>query len=224
MWIDHKKFKELVLQRWCKPSKGYGLERIVQKLGRFKQVLLKFNKSYVGDVVQNYNTDKENYQNAQLSLQTNPHSSVLQREERVAGEIFATHARIYDSFLRQISKVNWLRYGDDNTAYFHACLKQRRASNRITSYVNESSQLIERFEEVVDHFVNHFRKVMGSQSTASVPIQRSCFRLGHRLSLDQHLGLIKPFTRKEVEDALFSISSIKSPGPDGYGSGFFKAL
>ncbi|XP_062103378.1 uncharacterized protein LOC133814434 [Humulus lupulus] len=218
MWTDHEKFTELVLQSWCKPCKGYGLERIVRKLGRLEQVLRKFNKSDAGDVVQNYNTAKENYQNAQLSLQTDPHSSVMQREERVAGELFATHARIYDSFMRQRSKINWLCYATQ------ACLKQRRASNRITSYVNESGQLIERFEEVVDHFVNHFRKVMGSQSTASVLIQTSCFRLGHRLALDQQLGLIKPFTRKEVEDALFSISSIKSPDPDWYGSGFFKAM
>ncbi|XP_062085581.1 uncharacterized protein LOC133791679 [Humulus lupulus] len=100
MWTDHEKFTELVLQSWCKLCKGSGLERIVQKLGRLEQVLRKFNKNVVGDVVQNYNTAKENYQNAQLSLQTDPHSTVLQREERVAGELFATHARIYDSFLR----------------------------------------------------------------------------------------------------------------------------
>ncbi|XP_062080726.1 uncharacterized protein LOC133785514 [Humulus lupulus] len=172
----------------------------------------------------NYTTAKEKYQAAHLSLQNDPHSSELQREERIAGEFFANHARLYDSFLRQKRKVNWLRYGDDNTTYFHACLKQRRASNRITSFVNESGQLVERFEDVVDHFVNHFQKIMGSQSSASVPIQKSCFRFGHRLSLDQQIALIKPFTRKEVEDALFSINAIKSLGPDGYGSGFFKVM
>ncbi|XP_062118749.1 uncharacterized protein LOC133832420 [Humulus lupulus] len=205
MWTSHDNFKEIVMQSWCKPSKGYGLERIVRKLGRLKQVLRKFNKSTVGDVVQNYNTVKDNYQAAQLSLQSDPHSSDFQRKERLEGR-----------------KVN--RYGDDNTTYFHACLKQRRASNRITSFVNESGQLIKRFEDVVAHFVNHFQKIMGSQSNASVPIQRSCFRLGHRLSLDQQIFFIKPFTRKEVEDSLFIISPIKILGPDGYGSGFFKAM
>ncbi|XP_062118736.1 uncharacterized protein LOC133832403 [Humulus lupulus] len=224
MWTDHDNFKETVMQSWCKPSKGYGLERIIRKLGRLKHVLRKFNKRTVGDVVQNYTIAKENYQAAQINLQGDPHSTDLQREERLAGEIFSNHARIYDNFLRQKSKVNWLRYGDDNTTYFHACLKQRRASNRITSFVNETGQLIERFEDVVAHFVNHFRKIMGSQSNASVPIQRSCFRYGNSLSLDQQICLIKPFTKKEVEDALFSISPIKSPGPDGYGSGFFKVM
>ncbi|XP_062075046.1 uncharacterized protein LOC133779059 [Humulus lupulus] len=223
-WTDHDNFKETVMQSWCKPSKGHVLERIIRKLGRLKHVLRKFNKRTVDDVVQNYTIAKENYQAAQIYLQGDPHSTELQREERLAGEIFSNHARIYDSFLRKKSKVNWLRYGDDNNAYFHACLKQRRASNRITSFVNETGQLIERFEDVVAHFVNHFRKIMGSQSNASVPIQRSCFRYGNSLSLDQQICLIKPFTKKEVEDALFSISPIKISGPDWYGSGFKGAL
>ncbi|XP_062093651.1 uncharacterized protein LOC133799668 [Humulus lupulus] len=83
------------------------------------------------------------------------------------------------------SKVDWFRYGDDDTVYFHACLKQRRAYNCITSVVTESGQLIEKFDDVVAHFVTHFQKIMGSKSSASVPIQHSCFSLGHRLTLDQ---------------------------------------
>ncbi|XP_062109574.1 uncharacterized protein LOC133821078 [Humulus lupulus] len=224
MWTDHVSFKDTVMQSWRKPIKGVGLVRIVRKLSRLKVVLRKFNKHFVGDVAQNYSLAKDNYQNAQVSLQKNPHSKELQREEYLAGERFAYHARAYDSFLRQKSKVDWLRYGDDNTAYVHACLKQRRAFNCITSVVTESSQLIEKFDDVVAHFVTHFQKIMGSNSSASVLIQHSCFSLGHRLSLDQQINLVRPFTKKEVKDALFSISSIKSPGPDGYGSGFFKAM
>ena len=34
--------------------------------------------------------------------------------------------------------------------------------------------------------------------------------------------LIKPPTLKEIRTALFSIDSNKTPGPDGFGAGFFK--
>ncbi|XP_062088587.1 uncharacterized protein LOC133795153 [Humulus lupulus] len=71
--------------------------------------------------------------------------------------------KLYDSFLRQKSKINWLKFGDDNTAFFHACLKQRKEVNRIASFVSDNGQLVENYEEV-------------------------------------------------------------SPSPDGYGSGFFKAM
>ncbi|XP_062114224.1 uncharacterized protein LOC133825275 [Humulus lupulus] len=170
MWTNHEDFREIVLQSWSKPIKVHGLERIMRKLMRLKHVLRKFNRRTIGDVVHNYTVAKKNYQAAQNQLQQDPHSAVLQREERLA------------------------------------------------------CQLNEKFEDVVAHFVNHFRSIMGSKSTASVPIQRTCFSHGNILSLDQQLSLIKPFTKKEVEAALFSINPIKSPGPDGYGSSFFKAM
>ncbi|XP_062102854.1 uncharacterized protein LOC133813456 [Humulus lupulus] len=164
MWTEHMRFKDTVLQSWNKPIKGKGLVRIVRKLSRLKVVLCKFNKHVVGDVAQHYSLAKEKYQATQGSLQRNPHSIELQREESLAGTCFAYHSKAYDSFLRQKSKVDWLHYGDDNTAYFHACLKQRRANNCITSVVSESGHLIEKFEDVVAHFVNHFQKIMGSNS------------------------------------------------------------
>uniref|UniRef100_A0A803PIG2 Reverse transcriptase domain-containing protein n=1 Tax=Cannabis sativa TaxID=3483 RepID=A0A803PIG2_CANSA len=48
--------------------------------------------------------------------------------------------------------------------------------------------------------------------------------LGSRLNMEQQLSMIKPFTRKEIKKDFFSIPDSKSPGPDGYGVGFFKTM
>ncbi|XP_062094229.1 uncharacterized protein LOC133800289 [Humulus lupulus] len=148
LWTDHMSFKDTILQSWNKPIKSAGLVRIVRKLSRLKVVLRNFNKHIVGDVAQNYSLAKDMYQTAQASLQANPHSTELQREESLAGACFVYHSKAYDSFLRQKSK------------------------------------LIEKFDDVVAHFVTHFQKIMGSNINASVPIQSSCFRLGHRLEAE----------------------------------------
>ncbi|XP_062106667.1 uncharacterized protein LOC133818004 [Humulus lupulus] len=197
MWTKHDQFKSTVMQSWCRPMRGTGLVRLCNKLRRLQLVLRRFNRHIMGDVAQNFFEAKENYQAAQVSLQGDPHSLRLQKIEADAGESLACHAKIYESFLRQKSKLDWLRFGDDNTAYFHACLKQRRASNCITSVVNESGQSIENFDVVVDHFVNHFKKIMGSKSMASSTIQKSCFELGHQLTLDQQ-DIIKGYKRKNI--------------------------
>jgi len=47
--------------------------------------------------------------------------------------------------------------------------------------------------------------------------------MGPCLSSSQQLALLRPFTRKEIKDAIFSIPNHKSPSPDGYTSGFFKS-
>jgi len=46
--------------------------------------------------------------------------------------------------------------------------------------------------------------------------------MGPTLSLDQQIRIIPPFTAKEIKDAIFSIPNEKSPGADGFSSGFFK--
>ncbi|XP_062093736.1 uncharacterized protein LOC133799753 [Humulus lupulus] len=111
-----------------------------------------------------------------------------------------------------------------NTSFFYAFLKKRKAENGIVSFIMEEGRLVDNFSEVVSHFVNHFRCILGSSSSATSRINIQSIEMGSKLSIDQQLKLLKPFSRKEIRDALFGIPITKSPGPDGFGSGFFKAI
>ncbi|XP_062089596.1 uncharacterized protein LOC133796130 [Humulus lupulus] len=186
MWDKHKDFRSTILSIWSKPAGGVGLQKIIQKLKRLKPALIQFNKMQIGNVVQNYATAKQNYELAQLMLHQSPSSNLLQQEEDEAAAEYARMSKLYEIFLRQKSKINWLRFGDENTAYFHA------------SFLGKSGALIGR-------------------------VDLSCFQQGTVLSLDQQLDLIHPFSKKDVKRALFNIPTTKSLGPDGYGSGFYKA-
>ncbi|XP_074304562.1 uncharacterized protein LOC141639300 [Silene latifolia] len=53
-------------------------------------------------------------------------------------------------------------------------------------------------------------------------IHKRIIEQGPKCSSEDCAALIKPVSGKEVKDALFSIPDIKSPGPDGYTSKFFK--
>ncbi|XP_062089172.1 uncharacterized protein LOC133795731 [Humulus lupulus] len=78
--------------------------------------------------------------------------------------------------------------------------------------------------DVVDHFLNHFRGFMGSKNTTNMRLNVKCMGKGARLGLEQQLAILKAFSNKEIKDVMFSILDEKSPGPDGYGSGFFKIM
>ncbi|XP_062075302.1 uncharacterized protein LOC133779348 [Humulus lupulus] len=223
-WRASVLLNDLKSNSWFKPAGGFGLQKVLLKLKRLIPILSRFNKQQVGDVIQQYTTAKQRLEEAKYRLQQFPSLDSLQQEESDAARDFAIKSSSYESFLRQKSKINWLRFGDENTAYFHASLKQQKMRNRISSFINEEGHIVENYSEVIDHFYNHFRGVMGKVSLASRQIDQNCFIHGHTLSLEQQLNLTQPFTRKDVKRALFSIPSIKSPGPDGYGSGFFKAL
>ncbi|XP_062085914.1 uncharacterized protein LOC133792021 [Humulus lupulus] len=66
--------------------------------------------------------------------------------------------------------------------------------------------------------------VQESPSSASGRVNLQHIDLGLKLSVEQQASLLRPFSKKEIQEALFSIPNTKSPGPDGYGSGFFKAV
>lgn len=40
--------------------------------------------------------------------------------------------------------------------------------------------------------------------------------------MEQQIRILAPFTEKDVKSTIFSIANMKSPGPDGYGTGSFK--
>ncbi|KAH0720665.1 hypothetical protein KY284_005695 [Solanum tuberosum] len=60
-------------------------------------------------------------------------------------------------------------------------------------------------------------------ATARVPAFTCLLKNGHLLRNEHQIQLLQPYTVIEVKPALFHIDSNKSPGLDGYGSGFFKA-
>ena len=75
-------------------------------------------------------------------------------------------------------------------------------------------------DQIANKFVEDFSKRLKSSHTG----QRTLTHLGlPRLITDlENRELIRLPTLEEVKIALFSIDSNKTPGPDGFGAGFFK--
>ncbi|XP_062093789.1 uncharacterized protein LOC133799813 [Humulus lupulus] len=188
LWTDHVNFKQLVLDNWRQPMRGKGLKSIFLKTMRLKHKLKSFNMDCIGDLGVNFQSAKDQFQEALLQAQLHPNNLSFQDTVKIKAENFRTHEKRYYSFLTQRNKINWLRQGDMNS-YIFSCLG-----------------------------------IMGSSRSASKELNKKCVDMGSKLSLDQQLLLLKSFLHKEIRDAMFSISSIKSPGPDVYGSAFFKVM
>ncbi|XP_062094339.1 uncharacterized protein LOC133800398 [Humulus lupulus] len=143
MWIAHPQFRVTVLTNWNKTlrTKGRDLDQISWKLLRLKHELKKFNWRIVGDVVRKYEDSKADYQKTKSNLFNDPQNQSLCSAERASFLRFKRQEKIYGSFLRQKSKIDWLQFGDENSSYFHAHMKQRKKANRIASYVTEDGRV-----------------------------------------------------------------------------------
>uniref|UniRef100_A0A803Q707 Reverse transcriptase n=1 Tax=Cannabis sativa TaxID=3483 RepID=A0A803Q707_CANSA len=223
-WAEHPNFKEVVLENWYRPMKREGMTALYLKLMRLKYTIKRFNRERIGDVGKKYQEAKEHYLETRMQAQEHTHDLSYQQAEKEAAMNFNAEEKMYHNFLRQMSKVTWLCKGDENNAYFHAFLKKRRMESSIVTYTNEQGEIIDDFNEVVKHFIQHFQGYMGTSSITTQSLRTDCMELGNKLNLEQQLILIKPFTNKEIKKTFFRIPDSKSPGPDGYGAGFFKTM
>jgi len=72
-------------------------------------------------------------------------------------------------------------------------------------------------------FVEYYEEILGNETVNRRPATGELIRKGMVLAKEQQCELIKSFEPAKVKKAIFQIDSNKSPGPDGFGSGFYKS-
>jgi hypothetical protein len=63
---------------------------------------------------------------------------------------------------RQRAKEHWLKNGDQNTSYFHACVKQRRRANQISFILDEGGNKCSTPNLVELAFLDYFRNIFST--------------------------------------------------------------
>ncbi|GJS03905.1 hypothetical protein Tco_0320413 [Tanacetum coccineum] len=103
---------------------------------------------------------------------------------------------LQERFLKQKAKINWLKDGDLNSAYFHKAVKSRTTRNRIDVVTNSDADTTQPLE---------------SHNLFDVTLDEG-------MALD----MVRNVSAQEVKEAMFFMGNDKSPGPDGYTVAFFK--
>lgn len=88
-------------------------------------------------------------------------------------------------------------------------MKSRSTHNRIISFIDNGVR-IDDFNRVVEHFLGHFKAFMGMDSLASGVVDPKIVSLGNALTIDQQVGLIKPFTILRLKRLYFILVVIKA--------------
>ncbi|XP_019239401.1 PREDICTED: uncharacterized protein LOC109219399 [Nicotiana attenuata] len=136
-----------------------------------------------------------------MTLPGNDNEAIVQ--EKAAKFELAKWLKVEQSVVKQKSRNKWLKLGDSNTSYFHACVKNRQARNHIGRLMDIAGQML--------------------QTAPQLPVVTpGIMQNGYTLNRQQQLQLIKPITKEKVKKALHGIDNSKAPGCDGYNSCFFK--
>ncbi|GJV92832.1 hypothetical protein Tco_1540645 [Tanacetum coccineum] len=148
-----------------------------------------------------------------------PFNSTLREHETMYVQAFNDAVLLEEHFLKQKAKVEWLRAGDSNTAYFHKAVKSRISRSRIEVVMDTNGTLFAN-EQVVDAFVNRYEAFHGqSVHTGTFDIEGLFL---NTMDNEIALSMVLPMTEIEVKEAIFLMGNDKAPGPDGFTAAFFK--
>ena len=158
----------------------------------------------------------------QENLYKDPTNNSLILEEKEAVRNFCKLSAQEEQMFRQKSRIQWLKEGDKNTAYFHQKVKSNWNHNKIQKVKDNGGHEVYDKEQVKEVFVRYFSHLF-NDPTPSTPMfsifsQTDLFE--DRLNPNETQCLITPIEEDEIKAALFSLHPNKAPGPDGF-NGFF---
>ncbi|KAJ0434139.1 putative RNA-directed DNA polymerase [Helianthus annuus] len=118
----------------------------------------------------------------------------------------------------QKARVDWTKYGDENTSFFHKLVKIKTAKKRISSIVIDGERFsdpMQMKEAIRLAFKRKFDEPMKRRPSLIVTEFK-------KLSLSEARRLTTRFSEEEIKAAVWGCGGDKSPGPDGFTFKFLK--
>jgi hypothetical protein len=122
------------------------------------------------------------------------------------------------TYWKQRGTINWVKFGDECTAFFHANASIRHRKNFISSLVNSVGEELLLHGDKAELLWQAYKDRMGVTEYIHM-----YFDLPSLLRADNNLGdLERPFTKEEIDKIITALPNNKSPGPDGFNGKFMK--
>ena len=219
-WADHPAFLALVKDAWDIDVYGAPMYRLTRKLRSVKNRLKAFNFQVFTNVQEKVVEARETLYRSQADLLSNPNESRLVGNEKMYLKNFHDLARAEEGFLKQKSRIQWLKLGDQNSNFFHKVVKARNSKNSIKSITLKNGCRIDDPTSIIQDFVKHFQSVLGSHMQEPATVD---YNLDGLVWSSKHLDILKSWiTHEEIKRSMFSIDDAKALGPDGFSSLFFQ--
>lgn len=150
----------------------------------------------------------------------------LFRQEQVLHDKWCFLRLIEEAYFKQKSKINWLKEGDLNTAYFHRLVQVRASINSIRFFQLPNSDIISDPLAMGMLAISHFQNILAPSILPQAICPQKWFQdlLCYRVppSLMSSMNSL-PLPEEITKVMMMKLNSNKSPGPDGLTSDFFKA-
>ncbi|GKC79204.1 sodium/hydrogen exchanger 6 [Tanacetum coccineum] len=216
--IAHRTTTLIVSIGWQSSVSGFWMYQVVQRLKLLKKSLRKLLFDQ-GNIIENVKRLRHELDEVQRDLDADPHNVKIREDEADYLQAFNDALIVEERFLKQKAKVEWLKSGDANSAYFHKVVKIHVSRNRIDSVTTSSGARVDG-DQVPIAFIDHYTAFLGQQGVTIPLLNNNLFCT--KLSTNVVDYMICVVSDQEIRDAIFSMGDDKSPGPDEFSIAFFK--
>lgn len=189
------------------------------KLGRVQQDSVNFNNNVFGNIFRKNRRVEARLKGVQRELNKRITSDLVTFEADLQKE-YRGLLKQEELLWFQKARENHVRFGDRNTAYFHAHTVIRRKRNMIYKLKLRDGEWCSSQKDLANEALSYFQTLF-----AEVP-QKNMTKMTHNIfpSLSEAATTFigSPVEKEEVHKALMSMRSLSAPGPDGFQPFFFK--
>ncbi|XP_074298451.1 uncharacterized protein LOC141629330 [Silene latifolia] len=177
MWSMAANFSEVVKEGWNCDIQSTPMFRVVKKLKGLKKKLKNLDREQFSDIENLTHVTELSLKHFQDQLSKDPLNPELCNAKREGAQDLVNLTKARNSFLAQKAKENWVKNGDENTAFFHASIKRRRAFNRVYHIKDNEGKLCTTPQGIKSAFEEYYIGLLGS-STEVTPIHKGVIRNG----------------------------------------------
>lgn len=213
-WLLHRDFRPFVARTWNNSL------NITQAMSQFASKAAVWNREVYGNIFARKKRLLARLSGIEKALNRYPSRFLHSLEEELRLE-YESVQHEEELFWKQKANAEWIKFGDRNTAYFHAKCKIKKNRTRIGRLQLPDGTWCSNDDLLRAHVVDFYRKLY-SEDTANPPIYpiRGRFAM---LSAEEVTSLMSEVTEQEIREALFAMQPLKAPGHDGLCAAFFQS-
>ncbi|XP_060198361.1 uncharacterized protein LOC132627183 [Lycium barbarum] len=208
-WTEHEQFLEVVKEVWDKECQGNPLWILHQKLKKTASRLNRWSRETFGNVHENPKKwESDIMALEQKLLEDNNEGNMTNLSRTKVGYI--QYLKNQESILKQKARVNWLKEGDPNSAYFHKVIKYRRRRLCINKIQDEHLQWVEGTPRVAEAAVRYFQGVF-----CQIPAPNDFSELkvvDHVISPEVNQALTEFPDEEEIKNCVFNMDPDSASG------------
>ncbi|XP_027156321.1 uncharacterized protein LOC113757111 [Coffea eugenioides] len=206
-WLQHQEIYEVVEQAWRQGNDGSRMYKVTQKIKLCRTALLKWRNKVQGN-------SKLKIDRIKGQLQELKECDISDKKER--GKILKSSLReAYrqeEIYWSQKARLQWLKEGDKNTKFFHACVKDRRRLNRMKHIQRENGSWATNEEDLGTEIAAYYTKLF--EASEEGDMQEMLNGIPHTITGTMNDKLTKPVGHliKSVNHTIISlIPKVKNP-------------